>query len=59
MKKIKIHYDPAMKSDTSDAEKRLIELINGAAPKTPEEIELVKEIEEAKKNGNIIEIPGM
>jgi len=59
MKKIVIEYDPAMKSDTSDSEKRLIELINGAEPKTPEEIEMVKEIQEAKKNGQIIDIPGM
>ena len=59
MKKEEVIYDENLKNDTSDSEKRLIELINGAAPTTPDEIEMVKEIQEAKKNGQIIDIPGM
>ena len=59
MKKEDVIYDKNIRNDISDAEKRLIELINGAEPQTPEEIEMVKEIEEAKKNGQIIDIPGM
>ena len=59
MKKEDVIYDKNIRNDISDAEKRLIELINGAEPKTPEEIEMAKEIEEAKKNGQIIDIPGM
>ena len=59
MNKIEINHDGTLKSDLSDSEKRLIELINGAEPKTPDEIKMVKEIQEAKKNGQIISIPGM
>ncbi len=59
MKKITINHDGTLKNDTSDAEKRLIELINGAEPKTPDEVEMVKEIQEAKAKGQEISIPGM
>lgn len=59
MKKEEVIYDENLNNEISDSEKRLIELINGAEPKTPDEIEMVKEIQEAKKNGQIINIPGM
>ena len=50
-------YKTKIESDTSDAEKRLIELINGAEPKDDDERAMVKEIEQAKKEGKIIYIP--
>jgi hypothetical protein len=59
MKKNEVIYDENLRNDVSEFEKRLIELINGAEPKTPDEIEMLKEIQEAKKNGQIIDIPGM
>lgn len=46
-------------ANVSDAEMRLMELINGANPITPAEIEMVNEISKAKAAGRIIDIPGM
>ena len=40
-----------------EKEKRLMELINGNAPKTEAEKALIKQIEEIEKKGYIIDIP--
>ena len=50
-------YQSKIESDTSDATKRLMALVNGAAPETEEEEEMVKEIEAARKKGQVIYIP--
>ena len=57
MAKITNTYNGKIDNDVSPAERRLIALINGAKPETPEEEQMVKEIEEAKKKGQVIYIP--
>jgi len=57
MAKIKNSYDGQIENDVSPAQRRLIQLINGAKPETPEEEKMVKEIKEAKEKGQIIYIP--
>ena len=52
-------YDGKAQNDMSDAEKRLLELIAGAEPQNESEVQMVKEIEEIKKSGKIIDIPPM
>lgn len=54
-----IVYDGKAQNDMSDAEKRLLELIAGAEPQNESEVQMVKEIEEIKKSGKIIDIPPM
>ncbi len=56
-KKISKVFQEKIESDTSPFEKRMMELINGDKPRNKDERELVKEIEEAKKKGQIISIP--
>ena len=46
-------------ANISDAESRLMQLVNGAEPITPSEIAMVNEINKAKAAGRIIDIPGM
>ena len=57
--KLDIVYDGKVSSNVSDAEKRLLELITGSEPKNESEIQMLKEIEELKKSGKIIDIPQM
>lgn len=57
--KYEIVYDGKTNSDISDAEKRLLELIAGETPVNDSERQMVKEIEEARKAGKTIDIPGM
>ena len=57
--KLDIVYDGKVSSNVSDAEKRLLELITGSEPQTESEIQMLKEIEELKKSGKIIDIPQM
>lgn len=57
-KKLQIVND-GIPASISDAEMRLMELINGAQPATPAEIEMVNEINKAKAAGRLIDIPGM
>lgn len=54
-----IVYDNSTANDMSDAEKRLLDLIYGAKPETESEIAMVKEFEEMRKKGIVIEIPQM
>jgi hypothetical protein len=54
-----IVYDNSTSNDMSDEEKRLLELIGGAEPQNESEIAMVKEFEEMRKKGIIIEIPPM
>ena len=56
---IKIVYDGTTSNDMSDEERRLLELIGGAEPQNEPEIAMVKEFEEMRKKGIIIEIPPM
>jgi hypothetical protein len=57
--KLDIVYDGKVSSNVSDAEKRLLELITGSEPQNESEIQMLKEIEELKKSGKIIDIPQM
>ena len=50
-------YRTKIESDTSDYERRMIELINGDKPRNKDERELVKEIKQAEKEGKIIDVP--
>lgn len=43
--------------DISVKERRLLELINGAAPRNEAEQEMVKQIKAIKNSGRIIDIP--
>ena len=55
--KILNSFKTKIESDTSDAEKRLISLINGDEPRDDHERAMAKEIEKAKKEGKVIYIP--
>jgi hypothetical protein len=57
--KYEIVYDGKVSNDMSDAEKRLLELIAGESPVNDSERQTVKEIEEARKAGKVIDIPAM
>jgi len=50
-------YKQKIESDTTPYQRRWIELMNGDKPRNKEEREMMKEIEEAEKNGDIIDIP--
>ena len=50
-------FKEKIESDTTPYQKRWLELINGDKPRNKEEKEMVKEIEEARKNGEEIYIP--
>lgn len=54
-----IVYDGKVSSNISDAEKRLLELIAGEEPQNESEVLMVKQIEELRKSGKIIDIPQM
>lgn len=56
---IEIDYDGSISNDMSDSEKRVLELIYGAKPQNESEIAMVKEFEEMRKNGIVIDIPQM
>ena len=56
---IEIDYDGSTDNDISDAERRLLDLIYGAKPENESEIAMVKEFEEMRKKGIVIEIPQM
>jgi hypothetical protein len=57
--KYEIVYDGKTSNDMSEAEKRLLELIAGETPVNDSERQMVKEIEDALKEGKSIDIPGM